>query len=383
MSLKNNSTFTGLVFIFFFVLQQIIIYVYTPYKYFFLYRLIITLITLLIGLNLPLTKKQYHLPLIFMIICVFGSFFSFFNGTPLGGCISKSFFALCGYIGFVYISERKINLRLFDYVLVILYLLFYITYFSLEEYTRNQLDGYLYGKSSSNTIAISLNIVLFIYYLLSKSYKENIKYKILLFSLINIALIVIQGSRAGVAVAFILTILVISDIVYLKFKRFYASFLIVILITFVFIYLNIDKLGKIVDVTRMQGIKSLQEDVRGRAQLSFFVNMDLGSFLFGYPSEYEFTHEITRTFNAFLDFWNRFGFIPFFFLFVFLLRRIIKYRNFSISFIYLIPIIFYSMVESLWGATSWDILIYLSIFYSIKLNKNYVSNNFKVAAAIH
>lgn len=380
MLLKDNKTFLGLVFIFFFVIQMIIAFVFDYYKLVSIYWIIITLLIFIIGLKLPLFKKKYIAPLIFMLVCASGAIITYFNGNSIGDCIAKSIYAFIGYIGFVFMSEKRINLRLFDVLMVVLYIFFYFVYFSLSEDTRILVDGDLFGHSSTNTIAISLNIVLFIYFILSVSYKEKNKFQILMFAIINLILILIQGSRAGIVVAFLLITLVLANLLTFKSKKIYTSFILLSLLAGVFIYTNIDKLGEFIEIENMLGFNVIEEDIRGTAQQSFMENMDAATFLLGYPDDYEFTFGITRTFNAFLDFWNRYGFIALLFLFVFFLRRIIKHKDYSVPVIYLIPILTYSLVESLWGGTLWDILIYISFFYSKIKNIHYASYLSKVSS---
>jgi len=376
MYLKNNATLSGLIFVFFFVLQQIISFVYMPYANYQIYRFVIIVFTIIIAVTLPLFKKRYKLPLLFLFICVLGSFITYFNGNSIELCISKALYAFIGYIGFVYISEKRINLRLFNFLIITLYLFFFFSYFRLDNFTRKLIDGNLYGMSSSNTIAISLNIVLMIYYLLNKDYNEKNKRIIVFFALINLILIVIQGSRAGIIVAFILLILTVSDLLNFKSRKRYMFFILTsVLISVIIINMNLDKLGEIVEIQRMQGLRSLQEDIRGTAQRSFFMKMDFSNFLLGYPSNTEFTFEITRTFNAFFDFWSKYGFFPFLFLLILLFNRVIRFKAFNVSLIYFIPFFVYSLVESLWGGNSWDILIYLLLFYSYRKNENYLSKN--------
>lgn len=236
-----------------------------------------------------------------------------------------------------------------------------------DEFTRKILSGDLFGTSSSNTIAISLNIILFFYFILKRSYKES-NYKVVTFiAIINLVLIIIQGSRAGIVVAFILLLLCLSEL--FNFKKVYFPLILFSIISLVVINNNYDKLLEIMELDRMQGLKSIEEDVRGVAQRSFFYNLNFANFFLGYPSGTEFTFEITRTFNAFIDFWNRFGFIPFLSLIIFLLRRIFNYKRFDLSLLFFTPLIIYSLVESLWGGNSWDILIYFLLFYSYKSNE--------------
>lgn len=367
MSSKNNYTLSGIVFIALFVLPQIVLFIFMPYINVILFNFLIFIVAALIGLKLPLYRKRYRIPFFFMLVSVTGSFMTFFNGSSLGTCLFNSFYAFIGYVGFVYISEKRINLSMFNVLTIILYIFFFFSYFTLDEFTRKSLDGNLFGMSSSNTIAISLNVVLILNFLLSKDYNKTNKKTYILIAFINLTLIVIQGSRAGIIVAFLLLLLISSELY--NFRKKYLALIMVSIISFVLIYMNYEKLNYIVEIDRMQGLKSLEEDIRGTAQRSFFSNLNFYNFFLGYPSGTEFATEITRTFNALIDFWNKFGFIPFFFLVVLFARRILLYNEFNIYLIYFIPLLIYSFVESFWGGNLWDILIYFLLFYSYKSNE--------------
>lgn len=368
MGSKYNATYNGIIFVFLFVLQQIISFVYMPFKLVSPYWLLILFLIVLVCIKLPLTSSKYKVPLVFTLFCVLGSFLSYMNGEDVGNIVIKSLYIVIGYIGFVFISQYRINLKVFDFTLIGLYVFFYYTYFSLSVYSRMALNANLFGHSSSNTISISLNIVLFMYYLLSRSSVKEVRIRILLFSIINFGFILIQNSRAGIAVAIIIVLLAIMDFFNFDSRKKYMFYLFGAIFLCLILFYYQDFITKFFIDNKMQGLDSYEADVRSVSQRSFFSNLNMESFLVGYNRNFEFTNDITRTFNAFLDFWSRYGIIPFVVLIILFLKRIVDFRYYCISLISLLPIFFYSFFESLWGATLWDIFIFMILFYS---HKNY------------
>jgi hypothetical protein len=367
MYLKNNYLSSSFIFVFLFVFQQIIEYTYVSYSLVSVYWLFITISILSIGIYLPFMSIRYRYPLIFTIVTVLGAFSTILNGTNIGIVLIKSFSILFGFIGFVYLSEKKINLYFFDWALVIMYTFFYLSYFVHDEQTRIFLDDDLFDHSSSNTIAISVVITLFFYLMLNQEVRNaNISIKIILFSIINLTLVIIQGSRAGIIASSLLFLLSIIDLFYLKFKSINITTLYLVGLIMLLRYFYLDSIQFFLEFKDMTGLSSYERDVRSYAQTTFFSRMDLNTFIFGYAPNYDFDFYTTRTFNAFLDFWNRFGLFPFALLIIFFFRRLFLAKDFALPLIYLIPLFFYSMVETLWGGTLWDVLIYLSLFYSYK-----------------
>lgn len=377
MNLKFDTTYRGFVFVFLFVFQQILAFVYSPVKLVSYYWIVILILIFVVSLKLPLINRHYQLPLTFVLISVFGSILTHLNGSSIGDIILKMFSILIGYVGFVYISFYKINLRSFDLLLVLMYIFFYFTYISLDQYTRRALQDNLFDHSSANTISICLNVVLFLYYILSKNLGIDNRIRILLFAIINLIFIFIQNSRAGILVALSILFLAVSDLLKFKSGRYYKSYLFVSFLTVFLGFYYYDFLLEFSELNKMQGIKAYQEDIRSKAQSSFFSNMDLESFLIGYNKNFEFTSDITRTFNGFLDFWSRYGLLPFILFVVLFLRRIFHFRRFKIPIIYLLPFIIYTFFESFWGASMWDVIIYIILFeiFINNANVSYLTKN--------
>lgn len=363
MPSKNSAYTNGIVFAFFFSIPQVVSFVCMPFSVFSpiwgLYMM--GVLALGISQNSIYNRKEMRLPLSMLALFIVGSCLSLLAGVQLGGVANKLAIVLVAFIGFAFISHHKIDPRIFNIIIPVLYIFFYFVYFRYDEFYRNSVNGDLFGHSSSNTISMTLTIIWYLYYVISKAEKRNNNVMLLLFSLVNIAFIVIQGSRAGIVVAAIEILLGISNMTKKKMRSF--VFLLLLVLGVIGFYRFGYFLEDIMDVNQMQGMESYEENTRFFAQAAFFSQMNAKHFLFGFPPDNEFG-DLNRTFNAFLDLWSRFGILPLAGIFVLMIRRIIKRKYFVLSLLDFFPWLFYSLVESLWGGTLWDISFYIVLFYS-------------------
>lgn len=359
MASKLKYLFPSFFFVFLFVAQQVYSFVGDQFKLVSVYWLFIITLIVVTFFSLPKWTKKETLPIHFMAISMLGAFFSLVNGTGIGEVCQKIIYCFMGYVGLLYVKSYIIHPIAFDILIIILYVFFYQTFFSLDFATRLSLNDDLYNHSSSNTIAISLNMVLLLYFVLQ--YKHpNIR--MLLYAITNLILIGIQGSRAGLLVAIILFSVISLKIIPRKY--FYTGTVVLVTVVAMIIFKNLDIILEVVDFDNMQGVSSYEEDIRSRVQRGFFTKMSIDSFLFGYPPAYVFNEDITRTFNAFLDFWGRYGLFGFSMLMVCLYKRIIRRKQYDISLVAFLPLLAYSFFESLWGGTLWDLFIYIALFYT-------------------
>lgn len=359
MASKLKYIMSSSFFVFLFVAQQVYSFVGEQFKLVSTYWLFIIALIFISFLSMPKWAKKETLPLYFMAISMVGALLSLLNGTGIGEVCQKIFYCFMGYVGLLYVKSYKINPVVFDILILILYFFFYKTFFSLDFATRLAMNDDLYNHSSSNTIAISLNMVLLIYYILN--YKQP-NLRMVLFAITNLILIGIQGSRAGLLVAILLFIVIALSIIP---KKYFIHGVVVLTAVVIYIILrNIDVIFEVVDLDNMQGLSSYEEDVRSRVQRGFFTKMTIENFMFGYPPVYRYSDDVTRTFNAFLDFWGRYGLFAFSMLVACLVKRIKKQKKYDISLLAFLPLLAYSFFESLWGGTLWDIFIYIALFYT-------------------
>ena len=359
MASKLKYIISSFFFVLLFVAQQVYSFVGEQFKLVSVYWLFIIALIVITFFNLPKWTKKEKLPIYFMIISMAGALFSFINGTGIGEICQKIFYCFMGYVGYLYVKSYKIHPAAFDILILILYFFFYQTYFSLDFATRLSMNDDLYNQSSSNTIAITLNMVLLIYFVLQ--YKQpNIR--MVIYAITNLILIGIQGSRAGLLVAIVLFVVICLRIIPKKY--FLSGSIVLTVVVATIIIKNIELISEVVDFHNMQGMSSYEEDIRSRVQRGFFTKMTVENFLFGYPPAYRYNEDITRTFNAFLDFWGRYGIFAFSMLLFCLVKRIKNQKSYSVSLLAFLPLLAYSFFESLWGGTLWDIFIYLALFYT-------------------
>lgn len=359
MASKLKYIIPSFFFVFLFVSQQVYSFVGEQFKLVSAYWLFIIILIVITFFSLPKWVKKETLPIYFMAISMVGASFSLLNGTGIGEVCQKIFYGFMGYVGLLYVKSYKIYPLAFDILILILYFFFYQTYFSLDFATRLATNDDLYNHSSSNTIAISLNMILLIYFILN--YKRP-NLRMVLFAITNLILIGIQGSRAGLLVAVLLFIVIALKIIPPKY--FVPGAVVLTAAIIYIIFRNIDVISEVVDLDNMQGMSSYEEDVRSRVQRGFFTKMTIENFIFGYSPVYRYSDDVTRTFNAFLDFWGRYGLFAFSMLVACLVKRIKKQKKYDISLLAFLPLLAYSFFESLWGGTLWDIFIYIALFYT-------------------
>ncbi|MDA3779270.1 MAG: hypothetical protein PF487_03410 [Bacteroidales bacterium] len=265
-----------------------------------------------------------------------------------------TFFAYC------YISKIKYQFRVLNIIFIGFYIFFIYAYFSRLSgllIRTNNLDD-IFEMSSSNSIAISLNILLYIYIILSY-YKKDIYENrfIFIFAIINFVLIVIQQSRIGVVVALVNIIIILLIKKWLSYKRiFYLS------LFFITFSLGYSYLDTYTHITGEIGLEAYKEDSRGVIQRSFFENITKDNFFYGYPIDQVYYKNQTRVFNVFLRMWNLYTILGFIIIAILLLRRIFNYKKYYFPLIFIVPFILYGMVEEPFFPYYWDFAIYLLLF---------------------
>lgn len=321
---------------------------------------------LLIACAFQLSKKNINRQAVaFMLVCVLGTIITLVNGRPIGMIVLYAVYSAAGFAGYSYLKNNKVNPNYLGVFLLVLYVVYYLVYFRFRELNVElSEEGDLFGHSSSNTIAISLNFVLWIYFFIDYIQGSKNVFWIFIFAIINLVLCFIQASRMGLAVSF--TMFAVAYYTLAKTSRskwfrwiFYAAIILVIT--------QIPKfIGFIEDYSAASNFAGFEygEEVRARELIVFFDKMNLSHALFGYGDDSVFLNG--RIYIAFLDFWNRYGLLPFLFLVFLVVRRLIYKNNYSVSLYVFLPILLYSFSETIFGGTLWDFFIYLFLFYGLK-----------------
>lgn len=343
------------------------------YKQYFDLFLVLSYIAIAIFLNKKLAKKQYIKIFLFSIVfCFFGILNQFVNRYISFYNIISPFAALLGYI---IVLEYKLNRGLFNLLMIGNYIVFYIIYFSKNPLNllvpETELITDSFTNTSSNLISAILIINLYICDILNfvKFNKKNDKY-ILCFAVINVILILIQRSRAGIIVSLIFLAVKLFEFNRKVFWFFLAAVIIVIIYYLDLINLYIEAAGGIT------GDSGYAEDARGKALKLFFLKMTSAKELFfGYGKEIENFQVGGATQALFLNIWNYQGLIFLIILIFLLLARFFTTKGKMIPFTYFIPFLAYSIFEGFFLPNYWDFAIYLLLFY--KLNNNKTDINFE------
>lgn len=281
---------------------------------------------------------------------------------------------LIALYGYHYIDNNRINLNVFDILLPSLYIYFYYTYYihlpSLF-YRVGFDDGDWFGTSSSNAIPIVLINILYIYEVLSYLQKESIhrRNRLFIFSTINLVLILIQQSRVGIVMAALFFVWNLFNWSYYSKKK--IAKIVPVLLLFFVIYVFYQYGSIIIDVSDSVGdvsSEAYKEDVRSQALNSFYDNMGVKEFLFGYPNETEYADNIKYTFNLFADHWNKYTIIGLVVLLFVLVKRIFAYKKYYFPLYYLLPFLLYGYVEPRYLPEYWDFFIYLMLFKKLNID---------------
>lgn len=369
MYLKNNGYLQSIIFVVFFVAQQILSFTYAAVNLVSVYWITVFFcVFIFIGIKLPLMSSRFKKERTFTLIILISIVLMLFKGESIGYVLQGMVCFSYGFIGYVYVRTHQIKLQVFDVLLICLYIFFYTVYFSSKEMlTNHSNEGDLFGISSSNTISISLNITLAIYYILYKYYRSKRLLPIVIFSLSNFMFIVWQGSRIGVLVALLYIIIILYDFIKEKISSNLISSFIILMSFFVFLfYKYYNYIFDYIDRNSMQ-VDTYESDIRALARMSFFSNLDFSTILLGYPSSHMFV-DLPRTFNTFLDFWNYYGIVVMIIIIIMILRRFISYKRFELSILLFCPLLCYCMVESFLSNGLWSIVWYFMFYLN---NNNY------------
>lgn len=317
-------------------------------------------------------KIKYISALIFALLFVLTGIFNMIihNSTSTFNIIAP----VISYFAYVGISKNSINVKYFDYYILILYIYFYFIYYSIlpNLIFRPGFDEEIFENASSNAIPIALNVTLYAYLILNKFASAGREKRIFIFSIVNIILIVIQQSRAGVLISIVIFLISLYNYQREKFFKFLIPLLVAFFIG-VSSYYYTEIVTYIDHIGNVKGLQALKEDSRGDAFSSFFRDMDIFNFLFGYSNRTYGAGEFSYTYNMYLEIWNKYGLIQLTVFFSVLIHRFIKRSKFEFPFYFLFPFLLYTIVEPRFFPGFWDVIVYILLF-APRL-KNIISTN--------
>lgn len=276
------------------------------------------------------------------------------------------------FVAIAIVTQLKLNINILIIGILAFYIYYYNIYFSTlpSFFDRKEIYGFdeelNFSGASSNIIPIVLNNLIYIFLILNSYYKLNKNKIILIFSTINIPLIFIQNSRAGLIVAVLLFLINLFEFYPKVFKKY--SKIIYILIAYISVLtlqLGIEKFD-----SNTYELTEIANQGRAIAQVMFFSEMTINEFFWGYPEDHSF-FLFDYTYNVFLDVWNKIGFIGFLLLVIIFFRRLINNKKYHFPLIYFTPFLVYSLVESIYFPKYWDfaIILLLIIPVNYRLNK--------------
>lgn len=321
-----------------------------------------------------ITKKLFTnfslIIILWYILCVGLKFYAY---NKLN--IYSALMPISAFWGYYFISAQKLNLKYFHLFIIFLYIYYIATYFVYlpSLFFREEFDdGSWYEVSSSNSIPIALINSLYIYMIISYFQNEKQSKYYLFFSLVNLILVLIQGSRIGV----FLSLLFLLYSIYMFFKErvrsknlsklMFSISVVSILIVLITFYSIVDAYLNHIDFFS-------ETNVRLDAVNNFISNLNDFRFFFGYPPGYVFTEDVIYTYNVWLDHWNNCTIFGLFALLILFFRRIIFFKEYFFPLYMFIPFFIYSWIEPRYLPGYWDFFIYLMLFYKRDYCNNYTN----------
>ena len=359
MKFELKTHINTILFLYVFILPHTI---YTIIDIKYSLDLLLTLITLLGIIILKLRSHSLSkTPLLFSVSMIILGLLVWIvkQGVGQNAVLFIPVFSYCGY---EFVRKYTIDLRWFNVVFVFFYFYFYLIYFSklpnLFFRPGFDEDAIVFERASSNGISVALNITLYAYIILEYYFKQNRNRDILIISLINIILIFIQQSRAGILCSLLLLLIIL----YSSYRKFFKkTFLLYIFILFISFFTK--KLIAFEIFFSQFGIdsSSYEDDSRKETASNFFKMVLENDFFWGVPLGTNLG-SVGYTFNVFLDFWNSYSFLGFFILISIFVIRIYNRKKYFFPIYYILPFLLYSMVESFFFPGYWDVIIFLLLF---------------------
>lgn len=299
-----------------------------------------------------------------VLIYIIGALVKFFVYGHLA--VTSIVLPIVAFYGYYYLEDKCINLKLFDYLMILLYVFFILTYFSKlpSLFFRVQFDdGAWYGSSSSNAISIILVNTLYIYEVLVYLQKENRRGQLFAFSLINLFLVIVQQSRAGILISMLFVFWNLF-----QFRKTTKNIIVrmipwLLIIVSVYWLLNNQALiGEYFEGVGDMSVSSYENDGRNKSVQAFFDNMDSKVFLVGYPLYSTGFDNNSYTYNTFIDHWNKYTIIGFLLTIAIFFIRLLRHKRYYYPLLFLVPFFLYGWVEPRYLPNYWDFFIYLMLF---------------------
>jgi hypothetical protein len=301
----------------------------------------------------------------FTIVFLFAAVFFFFAiiNQLLNGYfrVYNLIAPLAAYLGFVFVAQKDLNPVPFKLLLIFNYIYFYIIYYSLNPINfllpETEFNVEAFTNTSSNLIPAILIINLYIFDILDTTkFNSSQKRIITLFAIVNVILILLQRSRAGVLVSIIFLFIKLFEN-YRKVSYLFISIVAYATYHFWPLILAYSEAAGNIDTS------SYSDDVRKENIDIFFSSMDsVKDMIVGFGRNFEFmTSAVTQ--NLAITIWNYYTIFPLILvLFLIFLRSI---TNKYLPLTYYSVFVLYSFFEGFFLSNYWDFIIYVLLFYSI------------------
>jgi hypothetical protein len=312
-----------------------------------------------IFLRKDIFKKKFTVVFLFAAIFVF---FAIINQLLNGYFRVYNLVApLAAYLGFVFVAQKDLNPIPFKLLMIFNYIYFYIIYYSLNPINfllpETELNVEAFTNTSSNLIPAILIINLYIFDILDTTkFQSSQKRTITLFAIVNVILILLQRSRAGVLVSIIFLLIKLFENYR---KAFYLFISLVAYLTFYFwpLLLAYSEAAGSIDTS------SYSDDVRKENIDIFFSNMDsVKDMIVGFGRNFEFmTSAVTQ--NLAITIWNYYTIFPLILVLFLIFLRTITRKYLPLT--YYSVFVLYSFFEGFFLSNYWDFIIYVLLFYTI------------------
>lgn len=300
-------------------------------------------------------RNAFYFSAFFIIFAIFNQLF---NGYFR---VYNLIAPLAAYVGFVFVSKKVLNPFPFVLLIIFNYIYFYLIYYAKNPLnfliSESELNVEAFTNTSSNLIPCILIINLYIFDILNAvKFQFRQSRIVLIFALINVFLVLLQRSRAGIVVSILFLFLKLYD----SHRR--LSYVLICIVALLSLYF----MPLIVEYSEAAGkidLDSYTTDVRKDNIDIFFNSMDsVKDAIFGFGSKFEFMTS-AATQNLAITIWNYYTVVPLIIVLLIILVRFFQVNYLSIA--YFSVFVFYSAFEGFFLSNYWDFIIYILFFYRI------------------
>ena len=223
-------------------------------------------------------------------------------------------------------------------------------------------DAYIFDNSSSNAIPLSLNLLTCSFLLFSlNSPKFTLNKTFFYIAVINIIYILIQQSRLGIVISFLILLILMNKSGFRGSKTIKLTILALIIAS---IYYLTDTFIEIWNSSGFEKLLDNTQNVRYLINLEFYTNLEFSELLFGKKKTSFYVVagvDQYSTFNLFSEIIRMYGIFPLIVLIFFFFKRFKKRNHYKTNAISLV-LLLYAFNESIFIANLSDVVLYVALF---------------------